>query len=83
MFSRRSSRACLGLFALLAAPAFSQTLPRGGTAPTAVQSVALSTTLGFSDNIRGENNDQESETIAGVGLQLRLGKEHRRLNYSL
>lgn len=83
MTSRRISGASAALVMLLAGTAWAQNQPRGGAAPTPVQSVALSATVGWSDNIRGENVDQESETIAGVGLQTRLGREHRRFAYEL
>lgn len=79
----RTSLAVATLGAVLSTgAAFGQSRP-GGPQQAPVQEFALSTTVGWSDNIRGEYNDQESETIAGVGIETRVGRQHRRLSYDL
>jgi hypothetical protein len=65
---------CVALSVCVALPTFAQ---------TSVQDFSISTAFGWSDNIRGEYVDQESEYIAGAGVQARLVREHRRLNYDL
>ena len=85
----RMHPSCLALAALGVAiasgTAHGQSRP-GGQAPQAqspVQNFSLTATVGWTDNIRGEYVDQESETIAGLGLQTRLGRQHRTLSYDL
>lgn len=68
------ARAAAIFVMLVAAPVLAQ---------SPVESFSLSGSVGWSDNIRGEYVDQQSETIVGAGLQTRIAREHRKLNYAI
>lgn len=80
---RTAMRGCGTPLVALAVMLGGATASAQAPAQTPVQEFSLSTSLGWSDNIRGEYVDQESETIAGLGVAARLNREHRRLNYDL
>lgn len=87
MSLRRMRRSGLTVLATLgvacgSGAAFAQSRP-GGQTTSPLQNFSLSAALGWSDNIRGEYVDQESETIAGFGLQALVGRQHRTISYDL